>query len=395
MANITLRATKGSALTFQEADDNFTNLNNAKIESVNDDTAPTLGGNLDIGEFTINSSDGVITLANPVVVGGVALDTEDPTALYSLITGGAGATTILTTDDNNPLSPKVILSPEITTVGSEKPAEIIFNTDFSAGNPMVITQDTITVNSTLDVIGNVIVNSLNGLVYPYDNEDGTAGQVLTTDGAGNISFQSVSLEGAAFPAQLQLGTVSFGEEPDIQIFSAISGGNGATLALTTDEFSETAPVFAIGSDGSLTFFTGTETGLDISSDGVIQSPTIQNGSTDNLETVNGLFTSYREKQHGLGDMTGTLSIDTTNGPVQQGVLTGNITINSLADAVQGESRSVTLILQQDSTGGRTLTSSMKFAGGEKTLSTANGAIDVLTILWTGNTYLASLSKGFV
>ena len=33
MANITLRQVKGSALTFQEADDNFSNLNDAKVES--------------------------------------------------------------------------------------------------------------------------------------------------------------------------------------------------------------------------------------------------------------------------------------------------------------------------------------------------------------------------
>jgi len=33
VATITLRQVKGSALTFQEADDNFDNLNTAKVES--------------------------------------------------------------------------------------------------------------------------------------------------------------------------------------------------------------------------------------------------------------------------------------------------------------------------------------------------------------------------
>ena len=47
MATIVTRIGKGSALTFQEGDDNFTNLNNDKIEAVVDDTTPQLGGNLD------------------------------------------------------------------------------------------------------------------------------------------------------------------------------------------------------------------------------------------------------------------------------------------------------------------------------------------------------------
>ena len=47
MATIVTRIGKGSALTFQEGDDNFTNLNTDKIEAVVDDTAPQLGGNLD------------------------------------------------------------------------------------------------------------------------------------------------------------------------------------------------------------------------------------------------------------------------------------------------------------------------------------------------------------
>jgi len=47
MATIVTRTGKGSALTFQEGDDNFTNLNTDKIESVSEDTAPQLGGNLD------------------------------------------------------------------------------------------------------------------------------------------------------------------------------------------------------------------------------------------------------------------------------------------------------------------------------------------------------------
>ena len=88
----------------------------------------------------------------------------------------------------------------------------------------------------------------------------------------------------------------------------------------------------------------------------------------------------------------TLAPNATNGSVQTTTLTGNVTINGFTSPVSGQS--VTMILTQDSAGGRTLTSTMKFAGGSKTLSTAANAIDILTISYIGTTYYASLVKGY-
>jgi len=55
---------------------------------------------------------------------------------------------------------------------------------------------------------------------------------------------------------------------------------------------------------------------------------------------------------------------------------------------------MTLIVTQDGTGNRTLTSSMLFAGGSKTLSTAAGAKDIISVFYDGSTYFASLTKGY-
>ena len=55
MSTIVLRNTKGSPLTWQEGDDNFNNLNTDKIEAVVDDSAPQLGGNLDVNDHNIVS----------------------------------------------------------------------------------------------------------------------------------------------------------------------------------------------------------------------------------------------------------------------------------------------------------------------------------------------------
>ena len=112
----------------------------------------------------------------------------------------------------------------------------------------------------------------------------------------------------------------------------------------------------------------------------------------------GSFTTltYRDARDTVfagGTTTGTITPNAANGNVQTITLTGSITLNALASPVTGQS--LTLIVRQPATGGPfTLTSSMLFAGGFKTLSTANNAIDMITISYIGTTYYASLVTGF-
>jgi len=90
--------------------------------------------------------------------------------------------------------------------------------------------------------------------------------------------------------------------------------------------------------------------------------------------------------------TSSPTLDASAGTVFTMTLTGNVTISSLTNAVTGTN--ATLVITQDGTGSRTLTSTMKFAGGNKTLSTAAGAIDIISIFYDGSTYLAALTKGY-
>jgi hypothetical protein len=100
---------------------------------------------------------------------------------------------------------------------------------------------------------------------------------------------------------------------------------------------------------------------------------------------------YNEKIHSLGTTSGTVAPDVgVNGNIQTITLNGNLTINGFNNAFTGES--VTLIINTGGTG-RTLTSTMKFAGGEKTLSTTN-TTDILSIFYDGTNYWASLGKDF-
>jgi hypothetical protein len=88
----------------------------------------------------------------------------------------------------------------------------------------------------------------------------------------------------------------------------------------------------------------------------------------------------------------TITPDAANGSIQTITLTGNVTFSAFSNPVSGQS--ITLIITQDATGSRTLTSTMKFSGASKTLSTAANSIDILTVSYIGTTYYASLAKGF-
>lgn len=117
-----------------------------------------------------------------------------------------------------------------------------------------------------------------------------------------------------------------------------------------------------------------------------------NVSATYSNVANTQLNRYQETTFAIGNVSGTITPDFNNGSIQSMTLTGNITLNSLGNAVAG--RSMTLILTQDGTGGKTLTSSMLFAGGSKTLSTAAAAIDIISVFYDGTTYYASLSKGY-
>jgi hypothetical protein len=100
--------------------------------------------------------------------------------------------------------------------------------------------------------------------------------------------------------------------------------------------------------------------------------------------------NYNEAVHSLGTTSGTVAPNAANGNVQTITLNGDLTLNAFTTPVEGQS--ITLIVNTGGTG-RTLTSSMKWAGGEKTLSTTD-TTDIISIFYDGTNYWASLSKDF-
>jgi hypothetical protein len=135
--------------------------------------------------------------------------------------------------------------------------------------------------------------------------------------------------------------------------------------------------------------TGTVSGIAMT--GYSANNNILFGNSIAAPNVN--FTAYKETVIAGGNTgASTLTPNVAAGTIFNYTLTGNITINALGNAVAGSS--AVLILTQDATGNRLLSSTMKFAGNSKTLSTAASSIDIMSVFYDGTTYYATLSKGY-
>ena len=182
-------------------------------------------------------------------------------------------------------------------------------------------------------------------IWVLPSADATvSGQALTSDASGTLSWTTLLSSGGA------LGTPSSG---------------------TVTNLTGTASININGTVGATTPTTGAFTSISSST-----STTIK----DLRETI--ATVTY----------AATITPNVANGTVQKVTLTGNVTFSAFGTPVTGQS--LTLIITQDATGSRTLTSTMKFSGASKTLSTAANAIDIMTVFYDGTNYYASLAKGF-
>ena len=170
--------------------------------------------------------------------------------------------------------------------------------------------------------------------------------------------------------------------------------NGATFA-------------APGTIGNTTASTGAFTTLSAStsvsfspSGAITLNPTtagtINNMSIGATTASTGTFTSINFKNpiepvFSLGTTGGTIAPDPANGSVQSITLNAALTMNAFTNPTAGES--LTLIIN-GGTAYTSITSTMKFAGGVKTLTATAGCIDILSVFYDGTTYYASLGKGF-
>lgn len=437
---IVTRASKGSALTWTEGDANITNLQNATIAikagsagvsvtaDLNSEIVLVAGTNITLtgdntgktitidatggGATTLDElSDVVITAAatNDVLVynGTNWVDT----ALSSVTVGTA------TTCQNLNIS---------TTNGNAGDATmfVVLAPGLATGNALAHIDSTLAYNASTDTLSSTnFSGALNGTVGATTASTG-AFTTLTTSGAVTLSPANAAV--AISPTGT--GTVAISPAGALTINpTTASTINNTSIGATTASTGRFTTVTSTVATGTAPFTVASQTlvsnlnvalldGQNWNSPGIIGNVTAQSGRFTTLSATTGInstiigattpaagtFTTMtaatsvlddiRETVFAGGTTTGTITPDAANGSVQTLTLTGSITLNAFANPVSGQS--ITLIITQSASGNNTLTSTMKFAGGSKTLSTAANAIDILTVSYIGTTYYASLAKGF-
>ena len=201
--------------------------------------------------------------------------------------------------------------------------------------------------------------------------------VTDSGGDGSLSYNSTT------------GVITYAGPGVTEYRAALSAGTGISYNSTTGVITSTVTsgIASVSADTAPTLGGNlTVNGYSIvsASNGNIAITPNGTGQTivKNLE--------YNENVYSLGTTSGTIAPDATNGNVQTITLNGNLTLNAFTNPVAGQS--ITLIINTNGTG-RTLTSTMKFAGGEKTLSTTS-TTDVISVFYDGTNYWASLAKDF-
>ena len=118
-----------------------------------------------------------------------------------------------------------------------------------------------------------------------------------------------------------------------------------------------------------------------------------------MNTIEGSQTKlkqFNETVVNIGTLNGNIaanaSCNAANGSIFTLTADGNVTLSEIPNAVAGSS--FTFKITQDGTGSRLLTSTFKFAGGNSTLSTGAGNIDVISVVYDGTDYLASLTNDY-
>ena len=234
----------------------------------------------------------------------------------------------------------------------------------------------------------LLTNKIQPLQVVGDSGDVTLGEALSAgrlviNGAGNIAVAAA--EDSAGNATLTIT----GTPTDTQIV----GGTDITVSQPdsagafTVAYSGSAGIASVANDSSPQL--GGD--LDVNSNGIVSVsngniPITPNG-TGQVQTTN---LRYDEDIHDLGTTGGTITPDVANGNVQTITLNNNLTFSAFSNPIAGQS--LTLIIDTDGTN-RTLTSTMKFAGGAKTMSTTD-TFDIMTVFYDGTRYYASYSTNF-
>lgn len=428
MATIVTRAGKGSALTFAEGDANFTNLNNDKIESLSEDTTPALGGNLDVGTNSIFTNEAETDLVIAVDDGAVDIQTEllvknfvtiEDTEASGFGSLSSGATTSLglLVNDGDDQSENILVR-----YGNG----ILLN---SQGNGVEIIGDVDVVGSddTGVLIGNSMLATFATTGFSIDAGDTTWATLTIKEFVGGASkpINAFSNPGMAFevvggtpdsPAAVvsgkRIGAIygtahidTSGDTPTTSNYRMLwtttenqsSTNRGTKLEIQTIDNTENTLVSTLTLQGATVtlpannLITTSETDGDIS----IEANGLGSVFLDGQVEINTLK-SYVEKVYEITATSGTIAPDAANGPIQVLTPTGNFTINGFSNPQLGQTITI-IVNNSEEEVNPTFTSSVLFAGGNKTLT--DSGIDIITITCLDDTpteevYVGSIANDF-
>lgn len=444
MATIYTRAGKGSALTWTEGDANITNLNTAKLENVVEDTTPQLGGNLDVNGNSIVSTSNANIVIEPNGTGDVQLNADlvrvgDSNANATITTNGTGDLILSTNSGSNSgvitiqdgLDNDITFVPagtgkvhfetsetriginntnaKITTKGT---GDLTLDTHSGTNSGSIVIADGVNGNISVTPNGTGKI-SLDGLLWP--NADGTNGQVLQTNGSGTLSFTTVSA-GATTLDGLSDVVITAAATDELLQYNGTNWVDTAASAVTVGKATNLVGGNSTTLKGSIPYQSDTNTTSLLSPNVTTTNKFLTqvgdgtNGFAPLWQAITGLnnvtigsavattgnftslgFTNAREPIYDIGTSGGTIAPDAANGSVQKITLNSALTLNAFTSPVAGQS--LTLLIY-GGTAYTSITSTMKFAGGIKTLTATAGCIDIVSIYYDGTTYFASLGKGF-
>ena len=181
------------------------------ISDVVSDTTPQLGGDLDVnGNAIVSASNGNISItpngSGKVILDGLSHPTSDGSAGQFLKTDGGGNLAFATVT---------------TDLSGDSTPQLGGNLDVNGNSIVSVSNGNISI--TPNGSGKVI---LDGLSHP--TADGSNGQVLTTDGAGNLSFTSKTVDTTNLVDDT---TPQLGGDLDINGNTIVSTSNG-NIAIT-------------------------------------------------------------------------------------------------------------------------------------------------------------------
>jgi hypothetical protein len=405
-----------------------------------DDTTPQLGGNLDVGNFIINTSTvngdlelsangtGAIVLGNITRIGGnldiqtntiTTYTTDGDITITANGTGSVvlnGASIEVPQSISNPTG-NIFLEPVSAGTVDVKADMILIGESSSstealitsaadsnasikiraAGTGTIILDDATEINGNFDIKSHSITTSTtNGFVEITNN--GT-GSTLITGGAG-LGISSGFVAATDTDADLTLsangtGAIVLNQAGAVVVTDTAASGNGVItgatskgLALLTNAGANAAtdPTFSLTSGGGASLTAGSGSTLTLSGNNI--SVTANNL----VDFNNSILSEYAIKNYaadtyvpgGGSGVSGTYAPDWANGSYHYVVMTGNVTINDFGGTIT--TGQVIQIVKDDTVvGGNTLTFGAKFLAPGGTITQTTNGLDLYEIVCLDDT----------